>query len=133
MKVHADSYRGFASPNLQPLATAGVSIEFASTAIRDFIRSRNTRDDNLILSNELVETYADEHTPETDYARKELFEHLVRHISTLREGDQEIIYLYNDGLTYKEIAERVGLTPKQIDHKLQRIKQYLRDHTEGLR
>ena len=35
VKVHADSYRGFASPNLQPLATAGVSIEFASTAIRD--------------------------------------------------------------------------------------------------
>jgi L-asparaginase len=34
-KVHADSYRGFASPNLRPLATAGVSIEFASTVIRD--------------------------------------------------------------------------------------------------
>jgi len=34
VKVHADSYRGFASPNHQPLATAGVSIEFDTTAIR---------------------------------------------------------------------------------------------------
>jgi L-asparaginase len=34
VKVHADSYRGFASPNLPPLATAGVSIDFASHVIR---------------------------------------------------------------------------------------------------
>jgi L-asparaginase len=34
VKVHADSYHGFASPNLPPLATAGVSIEFATTVIR---------------------------------------------------------------------------------------------------
>ena len=31
VKVHADSYRGFASPNHPPLATAGVSIEVEST------------------------------------------------------------------------------------------------------
>jgi L-asparaginase len=34
VKVHADSYRGFASPNFPPLATAGVSIEFESSLIR---------------------------------------------------------------------------------------------------
>jgi L-asparaginase len=34
VKVHADSYRGFASPNHPPLATAGVSIDFESTLIR---------------------------------------------------------------------------------------------------
>ena len=34
VKVHADSYRGFASPNYPPLATAGVSIDFDSTLIR---------------------------------------------------------------------------------------------------
>ena len=34
VKIHADSYRGFGSPNHPPLATAGVSIEFASTLIR---------------------------------------------------------------------------------------------------
>ena len=34
VKVHADSYHGFASPNLTPLATAGVSIDFASGLIR---------------------------------------------------------------------------------------------------
>ncbi len=33
-KVHADSYRGFASPNLSPLATAGVTIEYDLGAIR---------------------------------------------------------------------------------------------------
>jgi L-asparaginase len=33
-KVHADSYRGFASPNMGPLATAGVSIEYDRGAIR---------------------------------------------------------------------------------------------------
>ncbi len=35
VKVHADSYHGFASPNLPPLATAGVTIDFASTVIRE--------------------------------------------------------------------------------------------------
>ena len=34
VKVHADSYRGFASPNHPPLATAGVSIDFESALIR---------------------------------------------------------------------------------------------------
>jgi L-asparaginase len=34
VNMHADSYRGFASPNHPPLATAGVSIEFESTLIR---------------------------------------------------------------------------------------------------
>lgn len=34
VKVHADSYRGFASPNYPPLARACVAIEFDSTLIR---------------------------------------------------------------------------------------------------
>ncbi len=34
VKVHADSYRGFASPNYPPLATAGVSIDVESTLVR---------------------------------------------------------------------------------------------------
>jgi L-asparaginase len=34
VKVHADSYHGFASPNLPPLATAGVSIDYEPTLIR---------------------------------------------------------------------------------------------------
>ena len=33
-KVHADSYRGFASPDVGPLAMAGVTIEYDRTAIR---------------------------------------------------------------------------------------------------
>ena len=33
-KVHADSYQGFASPNMGPLAMAGVSIEYDRGAIR---------------------------------------------------------------------------------------------------
>ena len=34
VKVHADSYHGFASPNHPPLATAGVSIDFEPSLIR---------------------------------------------------------------------------------------------------
>jgi L-asparaginase len=34
VKVHADSYRGFATPNYPPLATAGVSIDFEPTLVR---------------------------------------------------------------------------------------------------
>jgi len=34
VKVHADSYRGFASPNYPPLATIGASIDFEPTLIR---------------------------------------------------------------------------------------------------
>ena len=34
VKVHADSYQGFASPNHPPLATAGVSVDVASALVR---------------------------------------------------------------------------------------------------
>jgi L-asparaginase len=34
VKVHADSYRGFASPNYPPLATAGVSVDIDTTLVR---------------------------------------------------------------------------------------------------
>jgi L-asparaginase len=34
VKVHADSYRGFTSPNFPPLATAGVSIDIDTTLVR---------------------------------------------------------------------------------------------------
>jgi L-asparaginase len=34
IKVHADSYRGFASPNYPPLATAGVTIDIDATLLR---------------------------------------------------------------------------------------------------
>jgi L-asparaginase len=33
-KVHADAYRGFASPNFPPLATAGTTISFAEELVR---------------------------------------------------------------------------------------------------
>jgi L-asparaginase len=34
VKVHADSYRGFTSPNFPPLATAGVAIDIDTTLVR---------------------------------------------------------------------------------------------------
>jgi L-asparaginase len=34
VKVHADSYRGFTSPNFPPLATAGVTIDIETTLVR---------------------------------------------------------------------------------------------------
>lgn len=34
VKIHADSYRGFASPNYPPLATAGVTIDIDTTLVR---------------------------------------------------------------------------------------------------
>jgi L-asparaginase len=34
VKVHADSYRGFTSPNFSPLATAGVTIDIDTTLVR---------------------------------------------------------------------------------------------------
>ena len=34
VKVHADSYRGFASPNYPPLATAGVTIDIDTSLVR---------------------------------------------------------------------------------------------------
>ncbi len=34
VKVHADSYRGFASPNFPPLATAGVTLDYAPNLLR---------------------------------------------------------------------------------------------------
>ena len=104
----------------------------AENKIRDFLRANSTFRDVITVSNELVEAYADEHTPGDIYAKRELFEILVDHISHLPEGDQEIIYMYNDGYTYGEIATRLGLTVGQVDGKLKRIKDRLRNETRGI-
>lgn len=43
-------------------------------------------------------------------------------ISKLSKMETKVLDLFLKGLTYQEIAERLGKTPKAIDNALQRIK-----------
>jgi RNA polymerase sigma-70 factor (ECF subfamily) len=47
-------------------------------------------------------------------------------IQELREIDKALILLYLDGLSQKEIAEIIGITPTNVGTKLSRIKKTLR-------
>ena len=58
--------------------------------------------------------------------------HLANEVLTIvkanfSESDQEMLYLWMDGYTYKKIAEVVGLTDQQVENKLKYIKARTRE------
>lgn len=52
-------------------------------------------------------------------------------IDKLRDMDKAMILLYLDGLSQKEIAEIVGITPTNVGTKLTRIKKILQHHFQN--
>ncbi len=43
----------------------------------------------------------------------------------LSQFEQNVVNLYIEGMSYQQIAEHLGRTPKSIDNALQRIKKKL--------
>ena len=124
--------------NLDTYDPARASIEtwvgvIAERIIIDYGRSRACFDDNIVLANEMVDAFAStDGLPLDDLLYSERVGIVKAAIDTLNEGDQEILYLYNDGYTYQEIAGRVGRTVKQIDNKLVYLKQRIRNDIDAL-
>lgn len=56
----------------------------------------------------------------------ELIARLGREMRTLGQGERRALALLVIGCSYGEIAERLGCTPKRVDHMLQRARERLR-------
>ena len=50
---------------------------------------------------------------------RQLVQEIEKKLSTL---EKQVFRLHVEGMTYQQIAERLGRTPKTIDNALQRIK-----------
>ncbi|MGN0570964.1 MAG: sigma-70 family RNA polymerase sigma factor [Candidatus Fimenecus sp.] len=75
-------------------------------------------DADLPVSALTVEAYGD---------LREECETLLRRVDTkLSFNERTVLYLFLSGLSYREIAERLGKTPKSVDNALQRVRHKLK-------
>lgn len=88
-----------------------------------FYRKNKTRSEKTIPVTAIIET-----TLKTDEPFQENL-HLIRlqnSIQTLKNFDKALILMYLDGLTQKEIAKIIGITPSNVGTKIERIKKMLK-------
>lgn len=70
---------------------------------------------------------APELTVEAYQDLREECENLLRRVDTkLSLNERTVLYLFLSGLSYREIAERLGKTPKSVDNALQRVRHKLK-------
>ena len=77
-----------------------------------------------------IQTVEDEQDPLNnveDYVlEREYLKTFLQHISsTLNEEERSIFQMYIKGFSYKDIAQKVGISPKNVDNTLQKIKRKL--------
>jgi RNA polymerase sigma-70 factor (ECF subfamily) len=87
--------------------------------------SRNAMIDTLRRTREL-DSLSDEYDREAD--DRNLINELHERIELLDEPDRSIVKLQLEGYNYEEIAERTGLTVKNISVRLVRVKDKLRSY-----
>ena len=62
-------------------------------------------------------------------SKEELYSAFTKYLSKL---EKQVLYLYLDGLSYQDIAQRLGKESKAVDNAVQRIRRKLaRDHNLG--
>lgn len=62
-------------------------------------------------------------------SKEELYSAFTKYLSRL---EKQVLYLYLDGLSYQDIAQRLGKESKAVDNAVQRIRRKLaRDHNLG--
>lgn len=82
------------------------------------------QDEEPLLERELVDTA----TPETEYLKKADFSELLEAVQRLSEEERDLLYLYAaKECSYREIAQRLGLTVMQVKIKLFRARKKLRE------
>ena len=87
--------------------------------------SRNAMIDTLRRTREL-DSLSDEYDREAD--DRNLINELHERIEILDEPDRSIVKLQLEGYNYEEIAERTGLTVKNVSVRLVRVKDKLRSY-----
>ena len=109
------------------------------TAIKTSLRQKHVPLNNYVSLNKPAYDDESERTlierdsidPEELYLKREKIKALGDEIEKkLSDMEKTVLSLYLEGLSYKEIAEVIGKTPKSIDNALQRIKRKLDKHID---
>lgn len=91
------------------------------------ILNRNSSNDVPTEELPINEDTAVSDTPETIFMRKEHLARLYDEInSILSKREQEIFSLFLKGCSYRQIADKLGITTKSVDNAIQRIRKKLK-------
>lgn len=107
---------------------------FAGVCIRNRMLSalRKANGGKSVRTQDTVPLEADLPAPELTVEAygdlREECETLLRRVDTrLSSNERTVLYLFLSGLSYREIAERLGKTPKSVDNALQRVRRKLKE------
>ena len=79
------------------------------------------------LDNIPTDSISEEKTPESIYINKEFFSELWHAVNNiLSETERKVFSLYIQGMSYREIASKCGISEKTTDNAIQRAKNKIR-------
>nr|WP_301282421.1 sigma-70 family RNA polymerase sigma factor [Lachnoclostridium sp. MSJ-17] len=119
----ARTYRSDSESTFRNYAMLVVERRYISV-IRRQSAQRSVPEDAIVdiesLDSELADTAK---TPEEELMLSEQLRWVYsRLLETLSKQEYAVLELYVDGLSYSDIAERLGITPKAVDNALQRVR-----------
>ncbi|MGN0489561.1 MAG: sigma-70 family RNA polymerase sigma factor [Ruminococcus sp.] len=108
------------------------AVKCAKNRFKDIIKKANSKGTvptKDIVSIDSLEQEKDNLQNVEDYVlEREYLKTLMNHISSmLNSSENQVFTMYLQGYSYKDIADKLNLTTKQIDNILQKIKRKLRN------
>ncbi|MGN1131144.1 MAG: sigma-70 family RNA polymerase sigma factor [Ruminococcus sp.] len=107
------------------------AVKCTKNRFADIVKKANAKGSvpaNKIVSIHTVEDEQDLSNNVEDYVlEREYLKTFLQHISsTLNEEERNIFQMYINGYSYKDIADKLGISTKNVDNILQKIKRKLR-------
>ena len=113
-------------------SVAGYLIRVARNLALDAMRRRRVRDD--LRQEHVLDLYGAVHPPDLVLSRKDRSERIHSEIAALPDRPREVFTLKHDvGLSYREIAELLEISPKTVEVHMGRALRLLREALADLR
>jgi len=94
-------------------------------------KARKTSSESL--DDAIKEQLSEDETPESIYINKEFYSEFFKYIaSVLSEKELKVFNMCIQGSSYKEVAEKLGMSVKAVDNAMQRARRKIRDLPEEL-
>lgn len=124
-----------ASKSYSPDGTASFknyAVKCAKNRFADIVKQANAQKNvpaDKMIPLHCVENEQDSSNNVEDYVlEREYLKTFLKHLSSVMTDDESQVFdMYVQGYSYKDIAEKVDMTPKDVDNTLQRIKHKLRN------
>ncbi len=108
---------------------------FAEVCIVNCMRTISAKSGKDMISSQPIEEedsfdeLSVDETPESIYLYKEFFSELLHSIETsLSSTELKVFNLCIQGMSYRETAEKLGMTEKSVDNAMQRARRKIRSH-----